>query len=105
MDNLAHALTGALIARTLPVGWNGEPTSDPAVDPDVETTRPGRWVMPASVVAANLPDFEALFLWPPPLGEKAAYLLHHRGYSHSLVGIAAEAVTFAALLWALSRWR
>ena len=105
MDNLAHALTGALIARTLPAGWNGEPTADPGLDPDAETTRPGRWVMWASVVAANLPDFEALVLWPPPLGDKAAYLLHHRGWSHSLVGIAAEAAAFAGLLWLLARWR
>ena len=102
MDNLAHALTGALIARTLPAGWNGEPTADPALDPDAETTRPGRWVMWASVVAANLPDFEALVLWPPPLGDKAAYLLHHRGWSHSLVGIAAEAAAFAGVLWWLA---
>ena len=102
MDNLAHALTGALIARTLPAGWNGEPEGDPALDPDAETTRPGRWVMWASVVAANLPDFEALVLWPPPLGDKAAYLLHHRGWSHSLVGIAAEAAAFAGFLWLLA---
>ena len=103
MDNLAHALTGALVARTLPAGWNGRPTSDPALDPDAETTRPGRWVMWASVVAANLPDFEALVLWPPPLGDKAAYLLHHRGWSHSLVGIAAEALLLAGLLWFAAR--
>ena len=61
--------------------------------------------MPSAVLAANLPDFEALVLWPPPLGDKATYLLHHRGWSHSLVGIAAEVLAFVALLWGLSRWR
>ena len=104
MDNLTHALTGALLARTLPAGWSGEPASDPAVDPDAALTRPGRWLTPAAIVAANLPDFEALFLRPPPLGDKAAYLLHHRGWSHSLVGIAAEALLFAGLLWLICRW-
>ena len=104
MDNLTHALTGALIARTLPAGWNGEPESDAAADPDAALARPGRWLAPAAVVAANLPDFEALILWPPPLGDKAAYLLHHRGWSHSLVGIAGEALLFAGLLWLICRW-
>ena len=103
MDNLAHGLAGALIARTLPAGWNGEPTSDPTLDPDAALTRPGRWLTPAAVVAANLPDVEALVLWPPPLGDKAAYLLHHRGWSHSLVGIACEALLFAGLLWITAR--
>ncbi|NNJ25565.1 metal-dependent hydrolase [Alienimonas chondri] len=101
MDNLTHALTGALIARTLPDRWAGE--RDEPLDPD--SVRPGRWLTWSAVVAANLPDFEALVLWPPPLGDKAAYLLHHRGWSHSLVGIAAEAVTFTALLWLLARCR
>ena len=103
MDNLTHGLTGALIARTLPADWNGEPTADPAVDPDAALTRPGRWLTPAAVIAANLPDSEALFLWPPPLGDKAAYLMHHRGWSHSLVGIAGETLLFAGLLWLLAR--
>ncbi len=101
MDNLTHALTGALIARTLPARWTGE-LAEP-LDPDAR--RPGRWVMLASIIAANLPDFEVLVLWPPPLGDKAAYLMHHRGWSHSLVGIAAEVVAFTGLLWLLARWR
>ena len=101
MDNLTHALTGALIARTLPARWSGEPDSPSTFDPEGE--RPGRWVLWSSVIAANLPDFEALILWPPPLGDKAAYLLHHRGWSHSLVGIAGEALLFAGLLWVFHR--
>ncbi|QDT17584.1 hypothetical protein CA12_37120 [Alienimonas californiensis] len=104
MDNLAHALAGALIARSLPRRWaGGVPEEDPAFDPD--RPRPGIWLTWSGVIAANLPDFEALVLWPPPLGDKAAYLLHHRGWSHSLIGIAAEAVAFTALLWLLARWR
>lgn len=104
MDNLAHALAGALIARSLPRSWaGGPPEEDPAFDPD--RPRPGVWLTWSGVIAGNLPDFEALVLWPPPLGDKAAYLLHHRGWSHSLIGIAAEAVAFTALLWLLSRWR
>ena len=106
MDNLAHALTGALIARTLPTRWAGEPARcSPEADFDPDAPRPGVWLTWSAVVAANLPDCEALVLWPPPLGDKAAYLLHHRGWSHSLVGIAAEAIAFAGLLWLLARWR
>ena len=105
MDNLTHALTGALIARTLPGRWSGGEIEAAKLDPDAPRVRPVRWVMWSSVVAANLPDFEALVLWPPPLGDKATYLLHHRGWSHSLVGIAGEAVAFALSLWLLARWR
>ena len=101
MDSLTHALTGALIARTLPGRWAGEP-ADP-LDPDAALTRPGRWPMPAAIVAALLPDAGTLAFPPPPLGNTAAYLLHRRGWSHSLLGVAAEAIAFAGLLWVLHR--
>ncbi|MEM9703799.1 MAG: metal-dependent hydrolase, partial [Planctomycetota bacterium] len=101
MDNLAHALAGAAMARALPERWaGGLKEADPAFDPDAN--RPGVWLTLSAVVAANLPDFEALILWPPPWGDKASYLLHHRGWSHSLIGVAAEAMAFGALLWGLA---
>ena len=47
------------------------------------------------MVAANLPDADLLYtsITPPPLG----YLLHHRGHTHTLVGVLAQAVVLGAL--------
>ena len=53
MDNLAHGLAGTLLARTLPAGWSGESTADPAVDPDAFPARPERWLTPAAIVTAT----------------------------------------------------
>ena len=49
------------------------------------------------IVAANLPDLDVALtgLSPDPLGN----LLHHRGYTHTAVGLAVQAVVLGALLW------
>ena len=56
------------------------------------------------MIAANLPDGEFFFV---PRGERATYLLVHRGWSHSLLGIALEIVGLSLLvmliLWLVSR--
>ena len=52
-----------------------------------------------AVIAANLPDIDLAYTWitPPPLG----YLLHHRGYTHTVAGLLALAVALplAMRLW------
>lgn len=44
----------------------------------------------AAVIAANLPDIDLAYSWitPAPIG----YLLHHRGHTHTVVGLVALAV-------------
>lgn len=79
MDNLTHSLVGAALAHlALPE----------------DATRPQRRLfLAASVVAANLPDIDLAYvgITPPPLG----YLLHHRGHTHTLVGLVAQGALLA----------
>ncbi|HVR71073.1 MAG TPA: metal-dependent hydrolase [Vicinamibacteria bacterium] len=81
MDNLTHALVGAALAHVaLPAGAPAPRR---------------RLFMAAGVLAANLPDVDLLYvgITPPPLG----YLLHHRGHTHTLVGLLGQGVLMAAL--------
>jgi inner membrane protein len=49
----------------------------------------------AGVVAANLPDADLIYtrITPPPLG----YLLHHRGHTHTVVGVLVQALLLGAV--------
>jgi inner membrane protein len=80
VDNITHSLVGATLAElALPQG----------------ATRPQRRVFfLAGIVAANLPDADLVYTWitPEPLGS----LLHHRGHTHTVVGLAALALLFGA---------
>jgi inner membrane protein len=83
MENLAHTLCGALLAKT----------------------RLGRLspLAPVSLlIGANLPDVDlvASLFGGDDATRKASYLLHHRGITHSLLGIAVEALLLAAAI----RW-
>ena len=51
----------------------------------------------AGIIAANLPDIDLAysFITPPPVG----YLLHHRGHTHTLIGLGALAVVLIAAYW------
>ena len=74
MDNATHTLIGLLIAETAVQLRKDEPT------------RPNQFRLAAgfvSMLANNIPDFDALYTWitPKPLGS----LLHHRGHTHTLL--------------------
>jgi inner membrane protein len=83
MDNITHSLIGAALA-----GASVPPAATPAQR---------RTFFIAGILAANLPDFDLLYsrITPPPLG----YLLHHRGHTHTVVGLMA----FAVLIWLATR--
>ena len=81
MDNLTHSLCGWTLARA---GLN----------------RYGKWVTPLLILTANLPDLETVLL---PGGSRAAYLLYHRGITHSPAMLTFYALLFGALLWFLER--
>ncbi|HTL13464.1 MAG TPA: metal-dependent hydrolase [Bdellovibrionota bacterium] len=69
MDNLTHSLVGVVIHRAC----------RRLVDPKWD-----RALFWTAVVGSNLPDADGLFVWVSghvPLG----YLLHHRGYTHTLL--------------------
>ena len=81
MDNLTHSLVGAALAElTLP--------SDAP-----RATR--RTFFITGIVAANLPDADLLYtrITAAPLGA----LLHHRGHTHTVVGIAVLGLAMAAV--------
>ena len=69
MDNLTHALSGALIARAT------------APRPRPGTTIPLARRVALGVVAASLPDLDFVVGWLSPV----AYLYHHRGITHSFL--------------------
>ncbi len=87
MDNLAHTLVGAALGRAvadrkLPAaGWIG-------------------------AIAGNAPDWSELLLnparWPPRAGP--AYLVEHRGVTHSLLGAGIEIVALSGLVGLLLEW-
>lgn len=86
MDNLTHALSGALIARAT------APPPAPSV-----TIPLGRRIA-LGVVAASLPDLDIVFSLLSPL----AYLYNHRGVTHSFVLLPLWSLIFAwlcAKLW------
>jgi inner membrane protein len=82
LDNITHSLIG-LAAGELAL-------------PSTATRAQRRLLLTANVVAANLPDIDVLYtgITAPPLG----YLLHHRGYTHTLAGILGLGLLMAAVL-------
>jgi inner membrane protein len=87
MDNLTHALAGALVAelwlQMAPPRWRPQ--------------RRGLTYL-SSIAANNLPDLD--FLATGLTAGKLGYLLHHRGHTHTLLG----ALGMAALQVALIAW-
>lgn len=93
MDNVTHSLAGLLLAecavrlrarRHLPLARIGG-------------------VAAASLVAANLPDVDLFYTGAG--GDRLTYMLHHRGYTHTVIGV----LIGAALVWSATlvvlRWR
>jgi len=81
MDNITHTLAAVAIGKT-------------------RVGRASRLALPALVVAANVPDLDFLAGY---LGGPAGYFAHHRGITHSLVGVLLQAPLLATLFWALER--
>ncbi len=79
MENLTHSLLGATLAEAaLPLD------ASPAQRRTFYVT---------GILAANLPDADLIYtsITTPPLG----YLLHHRGHTHTVVGLMGLAALFA----------
>ena len=77
MDNITHTLVGIALADFATRGRS------------TKTER--RLFVGAGIIAANLPDIDITYsaITPPaPLG----YLLHHRGHTHTVLGLAALAL-------------
>lgn len=86
MDNVTHTLAGLVIAESavqIRARRSGAPAS-----PRFRTA-----VTLAGMVAANLPDGDLFYTGIG--GDRLAYMLHHRGHTHTVV----IALVGAALLW------
>jgi len=72
MDNITHTLIGVTLAQTVPQGWTKR---------DNKLVRAALWT---AVIVSNFPDLD--FLMKPFIPEgNLGYLLHHRGYTHTLL--------------------
>jgi inner membrane protein len=98
MDNLTHSLiglmSGEVVARSTSL-------RSPDLSPDTRRVA----LITVGVVANNLPDVDLLAAYPGFHQDKLAYLLQHRGYTHTLVGCVVLALLlYAAVdLWARLR--
>jgi inner membrane protein len=88
MDNVTHSLAGLLLAE----GAIRIRSRRAGVEP---SARFKRIAAIGSMIAANLPDADLFYTGVG--GDKLTYLLHHRGYTHTIVG----AMFGAALLWGI----
>jgi len=89
VDNLTHSFAGAAVAElALRAG---------------ATREQRRLFLAAGVVASNFPDADLFYIGitPPPLG----YLLHHRGHTHTLLGLVAQCALLALLCFLLPATR
>jgi inner membrane protein len=76
VDNITHSLVGVALAD-LTMGRRGTKAQRPLF-------------VGAGIIAANLPDIDLVYsgITPAPIG----YLLHHRGHTHTIVGLVALAI-------------
>jgi inner membrane protein len=90
LDNLTHSLMGAALAE-LAGGAHGSSAALRNTPPRNER----RLFLATGVLVSNLPDFDLLYtgVTPEPLG----YLLHHRGHTHTVAGLIAQALLIAAV--------
>lgn len=87
MDNVTHAFVGAAMGEyAIPTG---------------ASSRTRAAMVAVGVVAANAPDIDLLYtnITESPLG----YLLHHRGHTHTLIGLAALALLMWSGVWVMRR--
>ena len=94
MDNITHSLAGLLLAESA-IRLRARRT------PVAPSSRFRTVATISSVIAANLPDSDLLYTGFG--GDRIRYMLHHRGYTHTVV----IAIVGALLLWyaATITWR
>lgn len=81
MEPVTHFMTGAVLARA---GFN----------------RKAAYATLAMTLAAEAPDLDVLWGFKGPV----AALEHHRGWTHSLIGLPLEAATVVGVIWLGHRW-
>jgi inner membrane protein len=82
MDPITHLMTGACLARA---GFN----------------RKAAYAAAAMTLAAEAPDLDVLWSIKGPI----AAFQHHRGWTHTFLGIPLEAAIVVGAIWLFHRWR
>ena len=82
MEPITHLMTGACLARA---GFN----------------RKAAYATVAMTIAAEAPDLDTLWSIDGPI----ASFQHHRGWTHTFLGIPFEAAVIVGALWLFHRWR
>jgi inner membrane protein len=82
MDPITHMMTGAVLART---GFN----------------RKAAYATLAMTLAAEAPDLDTLWSIRGPI----AVFQHHRGWTHTLLGLPLEAAVVVGAVYLFHRWR
>jgi inner membrane protein len=83
MDNITHTLIGVLVGEA-------SATYIPAKRSALSISQRRNLYVTLMGVGSNLPDLD--FLYSTITGSKLDYLLHHRGHTHTLLGIIAVAL-------------
>jgi inner membrane protein len=100
VDNITHTLIGVVLAElalpreTTPITPATPATSfTSATSITSITSSTRRLFVAAGAIAANAPDLDLVYvgITPFPLG----YLLHHRGHTHTVIGVIAQIVLIA----------
>jgi inner membrane protein len=89
LDNLTHTLIGLVAGETVARAAPGDPAG---LAPQSRRTA----LLALGMIGGNLPDIDLLWSMQTFAHSKLGYLLHHRGYTHTLLGC----VVLAALLYA-----
>ncbi|MGE3974981.1 MAG: metal-dependent hydrolase, partial [Bdellovibrionales bacterium] len=92
MDNITHSLIGAAVGD-----WIYKKEKVPSTSSKDQRRL---WIV-ASIIGNNFPDLDVLYtkITPSPLGS----LLHHRGHTHTLVGLIPQWLLIIGLLWILRK--
>jgi inner membrane protein len=96
VDNVTHSLAGLVLAESAVRLRAGATGAEPS-------PRFRAFAATSSVIAANLLDADLLYTGVG--GDPLAYLLHHRGHTHTVVFALLGAVLLWAVVWMGLRWR
>ena len=96
MDNVTHSIAGLVLAECA-VRLRAHRTG---VEP---STRFRSFAALSSMIAANLPDFDLLYTGTG--GNKLAYMLHHRGYTHTVIIAMVGGLLLSGVALLMWRWR
>jgi inner membrane protein len=96
MDNLTHSLVGLLVGET--AAAVATPAESGPVARGLPAAKKRNAILGLMLVGSNFPDFDLFYTALD--GSKLGYMLHHRGYTHTIVG----ALLATALMLGMCEW-